>query len=253
MLAERQQEMNIQSASTSLVILANSRDVAAQTLAERWARHSACLLTPRDLSVAGWRFQPGDILASRAIAAGRPLDAHDIGAVITRLPWVFEHDLGHIVPTDRAYVAAEMNAFLLSWLTALPCPVLNRPTPTCLSGPFWRQEKWVHTAARLGIPVTPVRRQSALWMAPAGFPEPPAEGVTVTIIGQEHCGPVDPMLVKQARCLADVAGVDVLSVQFGGPTPGSCFVSASLWPDITADEVADTLLTYIQKGSPGCP
>ncbi len=236
-----------------LVVMANCQDAAAHTLVERWAAYGACLLTPDDLSVAGWRYHPGDIQASRAMVAGCPLDARDIGAVITRLPWVFEHDLGHIVPADRAYVAAEMNAFLLSWLTALPCPVLNRPTPTCLSGPYWRQEKWVHIAARLGIPVTPVRRQSALRMAPAGFPESPEEGVTVTIIGQGHCGPVDPMLVKQARCLADVAGVDVLSVQFSGPTPGSCFVSASLWPDIAADDIADALLTYIQKGSARCP
>lgn len=237
----------------ALIIIANCWDAVAHTLVERWAVYGACLLTPDDLSVIGWRYYPGDIQASRAMVAGCPLDARDIGAVITRLPWVSEHDLGHIVPADRAYVAAEMNAFLLSWLIELPCPVLNRPTPTCLSGPYWRQEKWVHIAAQLGIPVTLVHRQSALRTTPPGLPELPMESVTVTIVGQRHCGFVDPTLVKQARWLADVAGVDVLSVQFSGSKPGSCFVSASLWPNIAADDVADTLLTYIQKGSARCP
>jgi hypothetical protein len=42
--------------------------------------------------------------------------------------------------SHRKYVAAEFNAFLLAWLSAQSCPVLNRPTASCLSGPNWQPE-----------------------------------------------------------------------------------------------------------------
>ncbi len=67
----------------------------------------------------------------------------------------------------EAYVSAEMTAFLLSWLSGLDCPILNRPTPNCLSGPGWRQEQWIHLAARLGIPVDPVQRYAKLGEEPS--------------------------------------------------------------------------------------
>ncbi len=248
MLAERQQEMNIQSVSTALVILANSWDIAAGALAERWASHGACLLTPRDLSVAGWYYPAGDTCTARAIIAGHPHNVCDISAVVTRLPWVFERDLGHIVPSDRAYVAAEMNAFLLAWLAELPCSVLNRPTPTCLSGPYWRQEKWIQTAARLGISVRPVHRYCALGVPGPESPDSPTESIAVTIVGRWSSDSVDPVLVQQARCLADAAGVEMLVAYFNDCKPGSYFLGASLWPDIADAAVADAMLTYLRKG-----
>ena len=65
-------------------------------------------------------------------------------------------DLTHIVPADREYVAQEMNAFLLSWLATLPCPVLNRPDPGHDGSLHWLPVQWVRLATRLGVPVLPV-------------------------------------------------------------------------------------------------
>jgi len=103
--------------------------------------------------VAGWRQSLGGVDGDAAVVEGKRVPQKEITGVLTRLPCVFEQELVDITPDDRRYVAAEMTAFLLFWLSRLKCPVLNRPTPTCLSGPYWRREKWIHVAARVGIPV----------------------------------------------------------------------------------------------------
>ena len=73
--------------------------------------------------------------------------------MLTRVPAVFEDELTDIMFSDRSYVAAEMTAFLLFWLSRLRCPVLNEPTATCLAGRYWRREQWIDQAARAGIAV----------------------------------------------------------------------------------------------------
>jgi hypothetical protein len=166
-----------------IVILASRHDAPARALAARWADQDAALLTPRGLSAAGWRHHLGSPEDSAAVVGGRTLPVADIKGVVTRLWSVGEADLPHVVPEDREYVAVEMSAFLTSWLSSLECPVLNRPTATCLAGPNWRAEEWTHRAARLGIPVRPVERRSAL--GDAAQPAPPAEELaSVTVVGE---------------------------------------------------------------------
>jgi hypothetical protein len=205
-------------------------------------------MTPDDSSRAGWRYRLGDVTTSKAVVDGRQLASRDICGVLTRMPWVVAPDLGHIQPADRTYVAAEMNAFLRFWLMELTCPMLNRPTPECLSGPYWQHEKWVNTAARLGIPVATARRYVAVSRIPAEETNPRSDGSTVTIVGQRHVGAVDPLLARQARLLADAAGVDLLAVRFSGAQAGCLFVGVDLWPDITHDDVADAVVEYFQAG-----
>jgi hypothetical protein len=227
-----------------ILVVANRRDAPARAFVERYAAHGVCLLTPADLSIAGWYHRLGDLGTAVAVVAGRPLAACDIAGVVTRLPCVVEEDLGHITPVDRAYVAAEMTAFLRFWLQALPCPMLNRPTPLSLSGPVWRHEKWVHTAARLGMLVAPARRQVMCALDPLTPAHLPSAVSTVTIVGQRAVGDVDQVLATQARALADAAGVDLLAVQFSAPGPGAVFVRAHLWPDIAAAGVAEAIYEY---------
>jgi hypothetical protein len=175
---------------------------------------------------------------------GRVVAVEEITGVLTRLPCVFDQELVEIVPGDRAYVAAEMTAFLLSWLSELKCPVLNRPTPTCLAGPYWRPERWAREAARSGIPVRPVHRRFA-----PGEP-PPAEGTmsgssTVTVVGDRCLGAVEEAQAFQARRLADLAGIDLLSVSFHGAD----FLRADIWVDLAADGVADAIFGFLERPS----
>jgi hypothetical protein len=224
-----------------LVILANRQDEAAMWLAERWKPHGAALLTSADLSTMGWRFHLPSSGNSRAIISGQQVAVNDITGVLTRMPSVYEQELGHVIPGDRQYVASEMTAFLLAWLSNLTCPVLNRPVPNCLAGPNWRSEQWVHLAAQLSIPVRPVQRKIP------GSSDGPSQqpNCKVIVVGDRCFGNASPTVFARARLLAKTAGVDLLAAHFTGPEPEGQLVSASVWPDLTSPEVADAVLQHL--------
>jgi hypothetical protein len=231
--------------ASTVIVIASRGDRVAREFAERYAAAGVRLMTPKDLSVTGWRHRPALIHTSTAVAAGQPLARGDITGVITRLAFVAEYDLDHIVPADRTYVAAEMTALLRCWLAELPCPILNPPTPNCLSGPYWSHAKWVFTAGRLGLPITPVCQRLTRSTAMAALSEVQTTALPVTVVGSRCFGEAHPTLGQQARRLADAAGVDLLTVYFSGSEAGSRFVRADLWPDITQGEVERALFTYV--------
>jgi hypothetical protein len=55
-------------------------------------------------------------------------------------------------PDDLAYVQAEMNAALVAWLRALPCPVVNRPTADLWFRPQRSLPEWRAPFERCGLP-----------------------------------------------------------------------------------------------------
>jgi hypothetical protein len=137
--------------------------------------------------------------------------------VLTRLGWVTEHEIPHIAAHDRGYVAAEMHAFLFGWLSHIPCRVLNRPTAYCLAGPSWRPEKWLHAAARLGIPTRRMQHLTRPGSSPQAGCASEA-GITVTIVGDRSIG--DRRFAEATRELAAAAGVEMLiECRWRMPTP----------------------------------
>jgi hypothetical protein len=234
-----------QKACFMIVVVANYWDPVARAFASRWADHNVGVLTARDLSLAGWSqsLSVGDTCT--AIVEGTLVPQAGITGVLTRLPCVFEEELFSIAPEDRAYVAAEMTAFLLFWLSSLGCRVLNRPTPACLSGPNWRRENWVRAAAQAEIPIEPVHRRAAL---PGRGTEEETGPVpsTVIVVGERSFGETDEVLQSQARRLAEVAEVELLAVRFSGPECGARFVSADVYPDLADDQVAGAVLDYLE-------
>jgi len=226
--------------SRVLVVVASRLDEGARMLANRSA--DIRVLTCEDLSVPGWRHRPGR--TSTAVIGGEMVPATAIRGVLTRRSRVLEWELERIVPGDRAYVAAEMTAFLHSWLSGLGCPMLNRPVPTCLSGPGWCREQWVRTAARLGIPVRPVRWR--LWASDCAPEDDPA--FTATVVGDRCLGAADRASAAWALRLARVAGVDLLAVRFGEAKAGFDLLGADPWPDVSSPEVADAILEYLGEG-----
>jgi hypothetical protein len=172
----------------------------------------------------------------------------ELAGVLTRLPTIFPQELIEVTPQDRSYVAAEINAFLVAWLSALPIPVLNRATPACLSGPNWRHEQWVYAAAKAGIPITPARRSvpgipySAL--APAS--DPP---IVITVVGKKCVGPPDSILRAFARKLAIASSTELLSVRFSGRSRHATFLSASTVPDVASKEIEGAVLEHFARSS----
>jgi hypothetical protein len=233
-----------------IVIVANRWDRALRDCVSRWAADDIGVLTARDLSAAGWRQRLSAEERGTAVIERKRVPQAEITGVVTLVPCVFENELVEIAPKDRPYIASEMNAFLLYWLSSLRCPVLNPPTPTCLSGPCWPREKWVTVAAHAEIPVESFRRRSAFGSA-AEEEAVPAVSV-VTVAGKSVIGDTAPELRIQARQLAELAGVELLAVHFSSPEPDARFVTAGLVPGLTDDRVADAVLAYLRAGTANC-
>ena len=170
-------------------------------------------MTPSDLSRRGWVLGNGSCDLAQCVVDGQIRSCRDISGVLVRATHVAPEDLGHIVEPERRYVATEMTAFLIHWLTQLTCPVLNRPGAACLGGPGWHPEHWAVMAARVGLDAWPVQRQ-------VGFE--PAETVTtsertraVTIVGERAFGAGSLALHEKAIALSRLARTDLVRFVFG--------------------------------------
>jgi hypothetical protein len=229
-----------------IVIVASRHDGPARRLKDQWAGSSACLLTCDDLSVSGWRYRVSEPLNSIAVVEGRQVNQSDIRGVLTRLLWVWEGEVTEIVSKDRAYVACEMSAFLLCWLSSLTCPILNRPTANCLAGPGWSRERWNLAAARAGMRVTPIRRQAILTSAARCQKEELHEAaeISVTVLNGRCLDDVDSALSDQAIRLSEISKTDFLSVRFSGSDADASFVGANIFPDIDDPRIANSALGY---------
>lgn len=226
-------------------VLASEHDAAAAALVARWADQPARLLSPRDLSRPGWRHHVGTTGDEWAVIGGDRVRTDDIRGVITRLPLVQPHDLAHIEAGDREYVAAEMNAFLLSWLTVLRCPVLNRPSVTSLMGKNLTRERWLVLAGRAGVAISRGAYGSDV--------ERPRVGGAVTVIGDRWIGDVAAALGDRAVRLAKVAEVSLCTVRFDGTDGSAGFIDAELFTDLADPRIADALLDHLDHGDPGAP
>ena len=227
-----------------LVIVASRHDRRALELATGWASSNARLLSCEDLSKPGWRYYPGNPEGSVAVVDGQTVPVIDFRGVLTLRPAILREELGHIAAADRDYVAAEMNAFLIAFLSSLRCRILNRPTPLSLSGPNWRAEQWTRSASALGIPVRPVKRHIP-WDGVASADTQTKKSVEVTVAGAHCFGDVAKPLARQAQQLARAAKAELLSVWFSGPEPGSQFLGVNLWPDLRRADVAAAVQDHL--------
>lgn len=245
-----------------LVILASQFDKSANDLVARWKDHDAALLTSKDLSRRGWKYYSNQPQDSIAVVDNKQVSVKEITGVLTRLPYIYDLELSHIVASDRPYVAAEMMAFMVCWLSTLRCPVLNSPSMFCLTGPNWRHEQWVYAAAKAGIPTRPIFIKDELTsnnfkhgrypiMQDTLSSPPPCSlsCTTITLVGDRCFGsPNDQNIVAKALSLAKMAGTDLLSLSFKyDNTSQFFFVNADLCPSIVSSaDIEEAVLEYLQ-------
>lgn len=228
-----------------LVVVGSRHDPGAHEIVKQWGNSGAALLSCEDLSSPGWRYCPTDRRASRAVISERVVPDKDIRGVLVRRPQVVQQELACIAAADREFVAAEMTAFLLAWLSHLACPVLNRPRGTSLCGPDWRPEQWTHAAAMIGIPVEPVQRQVP---PPAKINDPALDDrtrVEAVIVGERCLGDVSADQAADARKLAVAVGVGLLTVWFAVRSGESRFVAASAMPSLADAHVAEAVREHL--------
>jgi hypothetical protein len=172
------------------------------------------------------------------LADGRRIRDDSTRGVLNRLMWVPPQHLLAVHPDDRDYVAQELNAFYLSWLHALPCPVLNRPTPQGLAGQWRHVSEWVWLASTAGLSVPDYRHSSGDVVAemgaetklvPIGTPVK-----TIMVVGGHVVGAsAPPDVLEGCQRLAKLSTTELLGVEFA---PGSAgpwtFAGATPWPDL---------------------
>jgi hypothetical protein len=199
--------------------------------ASRWP--GVTILEPSGLSVPGWAHDPDEPGEDRLVADGVICPARRLTAVITALDAVAPGDLPHVVAGDRSFVAAEMTAFLRSWLRTLACPVLDRPTVLALSGSAGDREVWSRAAAELGV----LDRQAA--------PVPRARARAVTVIAGRIVGPAAPPAVAAAAlALTRVAGVTAAHLTF---TDDGHLAGAAPWWHRPAPAALQALLAHARE------
>lgn len=231
-----------------LLLVASRFDEQVFHLARRWVEHDARVLTAGDLSRSGWVYSPEHSDSWSGVVGEQSFDAGDVSGVLNCLPEVNEQELSHIAAEDRAYVAAEMNAFLVSWQAQLACPVINRATPNCLVGPGWRIEEWLLTASRLNIPVLGIQHRSE--RKSLAFSNRILGARRVTVI-DDVCLGGDVELQDRGQRLARAAGVTMSTFYFSS-SGNAELLAVSLGADLDDQAVADALLGCFLEGSRIC-
>lgn len=187
----------------SFLLLARASDPMVETL-QRLLPECLVHAGIADLTRAGWRYVVGDPQHATACAGGRVLAASEIGGVVCRIGAVTPHDVQHLHPDDRAFAAAEINAFLRAWLTQFEGRLCNEPSPESLAGPAWHPMRWRWIATQLQIPVVTKWQDAAR----------PADATTVLVAGDHVVGGVDSTLVRHSLRIAEAARSRLLAVRF---------------------------------------
>lgn len=173
----------------------------------------------------------------------------DVKGVLPRLAAVTEMDLPHIVAEDRAYVAAEMTAFLLALLAGAGARIANRPTTQCLCGPAWSDARWRQAAARCGLRSHP-RPLRAIFAVDT----PDDEGSAperISVVGGRCVTQAGSPRAEAARRLAGAAGADMLTVAFDVAGAGASVLRADPWVDLDDPPTEQAVLALFDLPAPG--
>jgi hypothetical protein len=241
------------------LILCSSSDVSAL-----WAYNALqamglapiSLLTPEMLSSsAAWEHHVGNAGSGVSLQlGGYGISDHTLKGVLNRLMGPPQVMIPQVAPADRDYALQELNAFYLSWLNALSCPVLNPATPQGLPGRWFHMSELVMLAHKAGL-VTPTYRQSGADPIEAGFqPLAPAQATLkrVLVLRDEVFGAEVPAPLREFCCkMAKLCRTPLLGIDFYETAESEwTFSYATPLPDLQVggSDFLHSLLRLLQKG-----
>ena len=232
-----------------ILVLCNEHDVSAQWAAAALRRRGHKLRVVTDADLAGverWSHSVGVAGAACEIqlAGGDVLRVGQTRGVLNRLSFLPAAWLRRYGGPDRDYAIQEQHALYLSWLHALPGPVLNPPTPQGLSGNWRHPSAWTALGVQAGLPVHEYRQTSDDDPALAWQARPVA--ARVRVVGARVVGPDNLVAAHHTACLqlSRSAGAPLLGIDFAPDPAGQWrMTGASVMPDLIGggDPLVDAL------------
>ncbi len=187
------------------------------------------------VNISRWdhRIGAAGVSTNVSLPGGRAVSHSEIKGVLNRMSGPPSNQVELAVAADREYSQSELTAFYLSWLHALDCPVMNRPTPQGLCGRWAHQSEWITMAVEAGLPVIPYR-QTANDSPLAGYSSLVSQNdgkVSVIVIGSRVFGYQIPGNL-QLGCtrLAEIAKLEVMGIDFVPCDSGLAFAGATPMP-----------------------
>jgi hypothetical protein len=224
-----------------ILVIAEPGDQDAALLVAELAPRPAAAVSIVDFAAAPSCLYHPDFEASTVTVAGRSLPVRDIRAVVNALPAVLPGSLSVYEIEEREYQAAELHAWLSYFLSALSCPVINRPSTLSLGGPARGALGWLHLARAAGIPVAPVAISSDDPSGALAQPAPGrlqvtwAPGMTERTLAEEYTG-----------ALARRSGVAFLEAWYAEDDSGNVrFAGARSVPDLASEATRRALLAAL--------
>lgn len=164
---------------------------------------------------------------------GTPVVDGEVRGVLNRLTGLYSPP-GRVAESDAEYAACEYNALLLSFLAALPCPVVNRPGSIGGAAGALSLPQWLRAARLAGLPVLPWHSDEPFWGPSPRLP-PGARARTVFAVDGEIADGRDLDLRTVAACrrLSRRQGAAILAIELvcrDGAPPR--FAAASRLPDL---------------------
>jgi hypothetical protein len=186
-------------------------------------------------SSIGWEHRVGTRKASTTIrlADGRIIRSNDVRGVVNRIRLAPLPIWRFVEARDREYVQQELNAFYLSWLHALPGPVLNPATPNGMCGAWRHNAIWTRIALQAGLRVTQKSPGDTFSMTPAQSAPSWSESTTVIVVGDTTTNSAAPKdVVSGCKRLSAIADTPLVGVTFEIMPPGEwVFRAATPFPD----------------------
>jgi hypothetical protein len=236
-----------------LLLLASVGDAAAMAFAEEMpSAMAAAVLTCRDLAEHRLELRHPDFQASTLTVRGQTVRVPEIDGVINLLPAIFPGELVFYPPEEQEYQACEFHALLTFFLSALTCPVVNRPSSVSLTGPSPDPLGWYHLASRLGIPITDIALDSDNFTNPFAAGAGPDTLQVACLAGRvitSSGGPADAF----TRSLARHANVDYLRAAYTcADDDGPRLLAAHTTPDLRDRATRRALVDFFRScaGSP---